>query len=50
LTGITCFPLFSFVFAIDGFRQYPGTGGFAHATGSAKQKSMGQLIVPDGIL
>jgi len=33
------------VFAIDGFGQYPGAGGFAHTPGAAEQKSMRKLFV-----
>jgi hypothetical protein len=49
LTGVAGFSFPGFVFAIDGFSQYPGTGSFAHSTRSAKQKSMSQLIMADSV-
>ena len=35
--------------AVNGFCQYAGTGGFTHAPRTAKQKSMRQVIVLNGI-
>jgi hypothetical protein len=47
--GIAGFRIGRTVFAIDGLCQYPGTGGFAHATGTTKQECMRQLILADRI-
>lgn len=38
------------VLAVDGFSQDTRTGGFSHATRTAKQESMRQLVVANGIL
>jgi hypothetical protein len=37
-------------FAVDGFGQNPGAGGFAYAAGAAKQKGLGQVLRANGIL
>lgn len=37
------------IFAVDGFGQDTGTGGFTYAPRAAKQKSMCELLITDGI-
>jgi hypothetical protein len=49
MTGITGFPIGAGVFAVNGFGQNTGAGGFAHSPRPTKQKSMCQLVVADGI-
>ena len=46
---VTGFPVRSRVFTIDGFSQYPCTSGFTHSSGTTEQKSMGQLVILNGI-
>lgn len=38
------------VFAIDGFGQYPGAGGFTDTPGTAEKKGMRKLVIADRIL
>ena len=49
VAGIACLAIGLKVFAIDGFGQNAGTGGFSHAPRTAKQESMSQGTLPDCI-
>jgi hypothetical protein len=40
---VTCFPFFGWMLAVNGFGQYPGTGGLSHSSRTAKKKSMRQM-------
>jgi hypothetical protein len=48
-TYITSLIILGKMRTINCFCEDPGTGCFTNATGSAKQKSMCQLLLPDGI-
>jgi hypothetical protein len=46
---ITCFTIGLEVFAINGFGENSGTGGFSNTSWPAKKKGMGKSILPDSI-
>jgi hypothetical protein len=46
---VTGFSVRAYVLAVDGLGEYTGTGRLADTSGTAEQKGMRQLIVPDGI-
>src|SRR5690554_2380863 len=48
-TGSACFDLFGGLFAIDGFGQNPGTSGLPHPSRPAKQESLCQLLIANGV-
>ena len=48
-TFIAGFAIILQVFAVDGFGQNTGTGGFAHTPWTTKQKGMRQRVVADRI-
>ena len=49
MTGIAGFAIRQLPFAVDGLCQDPGTSGLTYTTRTAKQKSVGELVIADGI-
>lgn len=50
MTFVACFAIGLDAFAIDGFCEDPGAGGFTNASRSAKQEGVCKLFIFDGVL